>query len=128
VIFQPDIAIGVNKESPNQEDARLFLEWLMSEEAVNLTAQNLAGFYSLNNNKPTASSGADDGKFLQLVRDYPGDIRWMFTEISNKTPAAADMIRKDLYRMVAEDLTPLEAAQDLQNGLGEWYEPAQNCK
>ena len=128
VIFQPDIAIGVNKDSPNQEEARLFLEWLMSEEAVNLTAQNLAGFYSLNNNKPTASSGADDGKFLQLVRDYPGDIRWMFTEISNKTPAAADMIRKDLYRMVAEDLTPLEAAQDLQNGLGEWYEPAQNCK
>jgi hypothetical protein len=33
-------------------------------------------------------------KFLKPVRDYPGDIRWMFTEISNKIPAAADIIRK----------------------------------
>ena len=128
VIFQPDIAIGINADSPHQQEARLFLEWLMTKDAVNLTSQNLAGFYPLNINKPTESRGADDEKFLKLVRDYPGDIRWMFTEISNKTPAAADIIRRDLYRMVAENLTPLEAAQDLQNGLGEWYEPAQNCK
>jgi raffinose/stachyose/melibiose transport system substrate-binding protein len=117
VIFQPDIAIGLNKDSPYQEEARLFLTWLMSEEAVDLTAQNLAGFYPLNKYKPSTSSGPD-----------PGDIRWMFTEISNKTPAAADIIRKDLYRMIAEDLTPLKAAQNLQDGLGEWYEPAQSCK
>jgi ABC-type glycerol-3-phosphate transport system substrate-binding protein len=78
--------------------------------------------------KTTESSGPDDQKFLDLVNKYPGDIRWMFTEISNKTPAAADIIRKDLYRMVAFDLTPQEAAQNLQDGLGEWYEPAQSCK
>jgi hypothetical protein len=30
--------------------------------------------------------------------------------------------------MIADNLTPLEAAQDLQTGLGEWYEPAQSCK
>jgi hypothetical protein len=29
--------------------------------------------------------------------------------------------------MIAENLALLEAAQDLQNGLGEWYEPAQSC-
>jgi len=128
VIFQPDIAIGINNASPYQEETRIFLEWMMSDEAVNLTAQNLAGFYPLNVNKPATGSGSDDEKFLKLVREYPADIRWMFTEISNKTPAAADIIRRDLYRMVADDLTPLQAAQDLQNGLGEWYEPAQSCK
>ncbi|HSO12483.1 MAG TPA: extracellular solute-binding protein [Anaerolineales bacterium] len=128
VIFQPDIAIGINKDSPYQDEARSFLEWLMTEEAVDLTAQNLAGFYPLNLHKTTESSGPDDQKFLDLINKYPGDIRWMFTEISNKTPAAADIIRKDLYRMVAFDLTPQEAAQNLQDGLGEWYEPAQSCK
>ena len=106
----------------------MFLEWLMSDEAVNLTAKNLAGFYPLNIHKPTAGSGTDDEKFLSLVREYPGDIRWMFTEISNEIPAASDIIREDLYRMITEGLTPTEAAQDLQNGLGEWYEPAQTCK
>jgi len=128
VIFQPDIAIGINKDSPHQEEARMFLEWLMTDEAVNLTAENLAGFYPLNINKPTTSSGANDEKFLQLVREYPGDIRWMFTEISNKAPAAADIIRRDLYRMITDNLTPLEAAQNLQDGLGEWYAPAQSCR
>ncbi|NWG35794.1 MAG: extracellular solute-binding protein [Chloroflexi bacterium] len=128
VIFQPDIAIGINRDSPHPQEARLFLEWLMSEEAVNLTSRNLAGFYPLNKNKPIESSGPDDSKFLSLIRNYPSDIRWMFTEISDKIPTAADIVRKNLHRMVTENLTPQEAAQDLQNGLGEWYEPAQNCK
>jgi len=127
VIFQPDIGIGINKNSPNQEEARLFLEWLMTKDAVDLTAKNLVGFYPLNVNKPSAGGGENDQKFLELVRQYPGDIRWMFTEISNEIPGAAEIIRRDLYRMVAFDLLPREAAQNLQDGLGEWYEPAQSC-
>ena len=128
VIFQPDIGIGINKDSPYQEEARLFLEWIMTKDAVDLTAQNLVGFYPLNDNKPTTGGGEHDQKFLQLVRQYPGDIRWMFTEISNEIPSAADIIRRDLNQIVASDLTPREAAQNLQDGLGEWYEPAQSCQ
>jgi len=60
VIFQRDVGIGINRESAYPEETRLFLEWMMSKEAV--------------------------------------------------------------------DLTPQEAAQHLQSGLGEWYEPAQSCK
>jgi raffinose/stachyose/melibiose transport system substrate-binding protein len=127
VIFQPDIGIGVNKDSPYQEEARLFLEWVMTKDAVNLTAKNLIGFYPLNVNKPAISGGIHDQKFLELVREYPGDIRWMFTEISNKIPSAADIIRRDLYQMMVSDLAPRDAAQNLQNDLGEWYEPAQSC-
>jgi len=52
----------------------------------------------------------------------------MFTEISNKYPKADVLIRRSLYEMVAKGLTPDEAAQRLQDGLGEWYEPAQSCK
>ena len=128
VIFQPDIGIGINKDSPYQEEARLFLEWVMTKDAVNLTAKNLIGFYPLNINKPVAGGGVHDQKFLELVRQYPGDIRWMFTEISNEIPSAADIVRRDLNQMVASDLSPREAAQNLQDGLGEWYEPAQSCQ
>jgi hypothetical protein len=52
----------------------------------------------------------------------------MFTEISNEYPRADVIIRQDLYRMIAFDLSPSEAARDLQAGLGEWYEPAQDCR
>ena len=128
VIFQPDVGIGVNRDSAHPEEALMFLNWLMSQEAVDLTAENLAGFYPLNKIKTSKASGADDLKFLNLVNQYPGDIRWMFTEISNKYPRADVIIRNDLYNLIAFGLTPQEAAQHLQSGLGEWYEPAQSCK
>jgi raffinose/stachyose/melibiose transport system substrate-binding protein len=128
VIFQPDIGIGINKDSQHSEEALQFLEWMMTKDAVDLTAMNLVGFYPLNVNKPATSSGPNDQKFLDLVKKYPGDIRWMFTEISNEYPRADAIIRRDLNQMLALGLTPREAAQDLQAGLGEWYEPAQNCR
>ena len=128
VIFQPDVGIGINRESAHPEEARLFLKWMMSKEAVDLTAENLAGFYPLNKIEASQASGANDAKFLDLVNTYAGDIRWMYTEISSKIPNADAIIRKDLYNMLAFDLTPQEAAQHLQSGLGEWYEPAQSCK
>lgn len=128
VIFQPDIGIGLNRDTAHYEEARLFLEWLMTEDAVNLTSENLAGFYPLNRNKPRESSDLDDMKFLNLVNSFPTDIRWTYTEISNQVPSALEIVRRDLYNMLTLNLTPEEAAQNLQNGLGEWYEPAQNCQ
>jgi raffinose/stachyose/melibiose transport system substrate-binding protein len=128
VIFQPDVGIGINRESDHPQEAQLFLKWLMSKEAVDLTAENLAGFYPLNKLPASKAANADDAKFLKLVNTYEEDIRWMYTEISSKIPGADAIIRKDLYNMVAFDLTPQEAAQHLQSGLGEWYEPAQSCK
>jgi hypothetical protein len=100
----------------------------MSKEAVDVTAQNLVGFYPLNKIETSKASPADDTKFLKLVNTYDGDIRWMYTEISSKIPGADMIIRQNLYDMLAFELTPQEAAQHLQSGLGEWYEPAQSCK
>lgn len=100
----------------------------MSPEAINLLAQKLPGFYPLRLVQITPGADPNDTKFLNLVYDYPSDIRWMYTEISSKSPGALDIIRRDLYEMMTTDLTPREAADRLQAGLGEWYEPAQNCK
>lgn len=128
VIFQPDIGIGINNTTAHPEEAKLFLEWLMTRDAINLASQKLTGFYPLSKTEATRTSGPDDAKFLRLVNDYPADIRWMYTEISNKTPSALEIIREDLYRMMALNLSPEQAAAHLQEGLGEWYEPAQSCK
>ena len=128
VIFQPDVGIGINRDTKHPEEAQMFLEWLTSEEAINLTAEKLAGFYPLSKTKADKAGDVNNEKFLSLVNQYPGDIRWMFTEISNEYPRADVLVRNDLYNMMAFDLTPQEAVQQLQSGLGEWYEPAQSCK
>jgi raffinose/stachyose/melibiose transport system substrate-binding protein len=127
VIFQPDIAVGMNNATQHPAEARLFLEWLMTEEAVNLTAQNLPGFYPLNNIQSMQGNDADDEKFVKLVNEYDSDIRWLYTEINNKYPSASAIVRRGLYDMVTFDLPAVEAARRLQTGLGEWYEPAQTC-
>jgi len=129
VIFQPDIGIGINKNSDHINEAQLFLNWLATnEKAVSVTASSLVGFYPLNSNiKAKGASSISDQKFLDLVNNYDIDIRWMFVEISDKVPRADKIIIRDLNAIIASGLTPEEAAEDLQSGLGEWYEPAQNC-
>ena len=127
VIFQPDIGIGVNKASPNAVEAQLFLEWLTTEEAVNVIAQNLKGFYPLSDIKADGAGTDNDQKFLDLVNNYDSDVRWMFVDISNQVPRADKIIIKSLNEIVKDELTPTEAAARLQSGLGEWYEPAQSC-
>jgi raffinose/stachyose/melibiose transport system substrate-binding protein len=128
IIFQPDIGIGINRATQHPEEARLFLEWLMTPDAVNSMTQKLPGFYPLRLVEVTPGSDPNDTKFLNLVYDNPSDIRWMYTEISNGSPSALEIIRRSLYEMMASDLTPRDAATHLQSGLGEWYEPAQNCR
>ena len=126
VIFQPDIAIGMNNTTKHPAEARMFLEWLMTEEAVKLAGENLPGFYPLRN--VDFSAGQNDEPFLKLLHQYETDIRWMYAEINNESPGAAGVVRTSLFDMFSSGLTPREAAQRLQAGLGEWYEPAQTCK
>lgn len=128
VIFQPDVGIGINRATQHPDEAKLFLEWLMTPEAINLMAQKLPGFYPLRLVEVTPGSDPNDSKFLNLVYDYPSDIRWMYTEISNGSPSALEIVRRNLYEMMAFDLSSRDAALRLQNGLGEWYEPAQSCR
>jgi raffinose/stachyose/melibiose transport system substrate-binding protein len=128
VIFQPDIGIGINKDSAHKEAALEFMKWMTTKQALELTSKMLPGFYPLNENKPVAASDSNDQKFWALAQKFPGDIRWQFTEISDKYPHADAIIRESLAQMMMGELTPEQAAQNLQNGLGQWYEPAQTCR
>ena len=128
IIFQPDAAVGMSLHTTHPLEARLFLEWLMSKQAVDLIARNLPGFYPLNRVEASGGSDPSDMKFLNLVNKYPADIRWMYTEISTKKPSALDSVRESLNAMVVADLSAQAAADKLQNDLAEWYLPAQTCR
>jgi raffinose/stachyose/melibiose transport system substrate-binding protein len=128
VIFQPDVGIGINRSTAHREEAQLFLNWMMSRAAVNLTAENLPGFYPLGKIRITGSSNRYDYQFQRLANRYPTDIRWAYTEISNKSPSGIDLFRVNLNRLVKGEITAAAAARNVQAGLGEWYAPAQTCR
>lgn len=133
VIFQPDVGIGINNASTHKQEALAFLKWLMTD-GVKATEENLPGRYLLINSKTTALSSATGhaGDFAKLTQ-FPSDIRWMFADVDAQYPRSSELIRSALYQIVTPDssgneLSAKDAAQSLQAGLGEWYEPAQNCK
>jgi hypothetical protein len=68
-------------------------------------------------------------EFQELTRKYPTDLRWAYSELSltNQLPAPASLMQSAQYAMVEEGITPQQAADRLQEGLSQWYEPAQTC-
>jgi raffinose/stachyose/melibiose transport system substrate-binding protein len=143
IIFEPDTGIGINKASPNKEEARLFLQWLTADGAK-ASEKYLPGRYPLINEAGQSSAVAAtgyDAVFSQLTTSYPSDIRWMTAEVDSQYPRASEIVRQALYEMIAgrtvitgsgdlelQYLSAREAAERLQTGLGEWYEPAQSCQ
>ena len=128
VIFQPDIGIGINRDTPHQKEALAFINWLMDKRSAPTLASNLPGFYPLGNVASGTSPNAHDLEFLRLAKDYPTDVRWVFDKISDQYPRASDIVRQALNEMAARGLSAGNAANRLQNGLPEWYEPAQVCR
>ncbi len=127
VIFNPDVAIGINKNSKHLEESKLFIEWLMTQQGVNAIAKYLPGFYPLNNKPATTADQGYQDDFLKLSNNYESDARWIYINISAQSPRADEIVRFALYDIFKNDLTAAEAADRLQNGLSEWYKPAQTC-
>lgn len=132
VIFQPDIAIGINNNTApaNQKAAMRFLEWLLTEESLNLTNEILPGFYPLSNIPINPSTNMHSAEFQQLAINYPTDLRWAHSELKSTTqrPSAAELIQSSLYNVAVRGLDPQIAADRVQAGMAQWYEPAQTCK
>ena len=141
IIFEPDTGVGINKDGLHQEEAKLFLKWLMTE-GVAASDMYLPGRYPLirPDQTNTAYTNPDD-PFSKLKATYPSDIRWMSAEVDTQYPRASEIVRQALYEMVqpqtvttelgavkTEYLTAQDAVKRLQTGLGEWYLPAQVCK
>ncbi len=132
IIFQPDVAISINKNTtlPKQEAALRFLEWLMTEDGLNLSLKLLPGLYPLSSQPLNPVDSIHSAQFQKLATTHPADLRWAYSEISatNQMPSAADLVRKFEYAMVSDGITAQQAADGLQAGLAQWYEPAQTCK
>lgn len=143
IIFEPDTGVGINKSSPYKEEAKLFLQWLMTD-GVDASEKYLPGRYPLIKTPEqanTVSAVGYDAAFSKLAITYPSDIRWMSAAADAQYPRSSEIVRQALYEMIHPKmivsevgeattvyLTAQEAAQRLQTGLGEWYIPAQICR
>lgn len=126
VTFHLDVAIGLNADSQHKEEAQLFLTWMTTDEFARLLGNELPGFFPIHSDVPELED-EHANQFLALNERYPTDIRFSWEELGNGSPSAYALILDDTRGVIEGTTTPPEAADALQDGLAQWYAPAQRC-
>ncbi|HPO50081.1 MAG TPA: extracellular solute-binding protein [Spirochaetota bacterium] len=123
ITFHLDAGIGMNPKIKNKKEALLFLQWLTTFEAGTLLANRLPGFFPMHN-KTGELNNKYANTFLLFNKDREKDFRFAWEKISEGTPSAYDLIQDNTISVVSGKISPKQAADNLQEGLSKWYEPA----
>lgn len=119
-----DIAMGMNPDTDHPEEARLFLEWMTTQEFAELYSNELPGFFSLSNHAISL-----DDPLAQEVIDWrqkaESTIRNSYQILSRGEPNLESQLWNLSAQVINGDITPEEASQNAQNGLEQWYAPQQ---
>lgn len=126
VTFHMDAGMGLNAASPNQDAARLFLEWMTTAEFAKLMADNLPGFFPIST-EPVTLENPFANTFLALNEGRGLDVRWAWEGLLDGAPDGYTLMQNGALGVISGDLTPQQAADALQDGLAQWFEPAQTC-
>jgi raffinose/stachyose/melibiose transport system substrate-binding protein len=117
-----DIALGMNAATENPEAARTFLTWMATQEFGEMYSNELPGFFTLGDwaielGDPVAQ------EFLDWRQECGSTIRNSYQIINRGEPN----LENELWRVSAQvmngGITPEEAAQEIQDGLDNWYTP-----
>lgn len=126
VTFHLDAGMGLNAASEHKEEAKLFLEWMSTPEFAAMVGNELPGFFPISNVAPELDN-AHAAEFLALNEGRGTDVRWAWEGLLDGTPDGYTLMQDHAIAVLNGTETPQEAADALQAGLAEWFEPAQNC-
>lgn len=126
IIFHPDAGIGLNSSSPRIEEAKLFLQWMTTNEFSHLIADHLPGFFPMHQTLPEIKNEHAQ-MFLDFNRKFETDVRFVWGAIRDGDPSAYDLTVRASSDLMNQLITPKQAADDLQRGLSHWYLPARQC-
>ncbi len=126
VTFHLDAGMGINAASENQEAARTFLEWMTTADFATLLGNELPGFFPIHNQAPPLDN-EHAATFIGFNEGRETDVRWAWPVLLDGAPDGYTLMQNGAIAVINGDMTPQEAADALQDGLAEWYEPAQTC-
>ncbi len=120
-----DIALGMNAalEGERREAALTFLSWVASEDFATLYSNALPGFFSLGDFEITLDN-AIANEFLSWREQCESTIRNSYQILSRGTPNLENELWRVSAQMLNGELTPQQAADEIQAGLDSWYTPA----
>jgi raffinose/stachyose/melibiose transport system substrate-binding protein len=119
-----DIGIGMNAKSPNAADAKVFLDWVGSDEFANIYANALPGFFPLSNAKVTLKDDVAQ-EFVNWRGSCKSTIRNSYQILSRGTPNLENEMWNVSAQVLNGTMTPEAATTQLEDGLKKWYAPQQ---
>ncbi|GGD32089.1 sugar ABC transporter substrate-binding protein [Aureimonas glaciei] len=119
----PDIAMGLNAKSPNQEAAKTFLSWVASPEFATIYANEAPGFFPLIDAKVELTDPLAQ-EFVKWRSECTPTIRSTYQILSRGTPNLENETWAESANVMNKTETPAQAAEKLQKGLDSWYKPA----
>lgn len=126
VTFHLDAGMGINAASDKKEAARTFLEWMTTQEFAEQLANELPGFFPIHEDAP-AVENEHASTFLSFNEKCGTDVRWAWPELLDGSPDGYSLMQNGALGVINGDMTSQEAADALQEGLEQWFEPAQTC-
>jgi branched-chain amino acid transport system substrate-binding protein len=126
VTYHPNFGIGLNAASKHKKEAKLLLEWLTKPETGELLSNEFPGFFPMHKTAP-ALRNKHARAFLALNEGRDTDVRWAFPKLMESSPNGKALMQNNTAAVIMGQKTPQEAATALQDGLAQWFEPAQKC-
>jgi len=126
IIYHSGFGVGLNAASKHKEEAKLFLEWLTKPETGELFSNELPGFFAMHKKAPDIRNQHAKA-FLALTEGRETDVLWVFPKLMEGIPNGKALMQKSTAAVIMGKKTPTEAAEALQDGLAQWFEPAQRC-
>ena len=119
-----DIGIGMNAATKYPEAVKIFLTWVATPEFATLYANNMVGFYPLAKIDYTIDNPVAQ-EFLSWRKDCQSSIRISASIIGRGEPGMDTDIWQTSANVINGTMTPMEAAQYVQDALAKWYKPQQ---
>jgi raffinose/stachyose/melibiose transport system substrate-binding protein len=127
VTFHPDAGVALNAACQHKEQARTFLSWMTTSDCAEALANELPGFFPMQREPPTITNEHAQA-FLALNEGRGTDARFAWEKLREGSPDGYVLMQDGAMAVLQGEKTPQEAADALQAGLAEWFEPAQTCE
>ena len=118
-----DIALGMNAATTHPVEAKIFLEWMTTKEFAELYSNSLPGFFSLSD-YPLSLDDPLANEFIGWRQTCETTIRNSYQILSRGEPNLETELWMVSAQVINGNITPEEAAEQIQNGLAMWYGPA----
>ena len=117
-----DIGIGINAHSKNAADAKVFLDWMATDEFANIFANELPGFFPLSNAKVSIKDDVAQ-EFVSWRGKCKSTIRNSYQILSRGTPNLENELWNVSAQVINGSMTPEAAGKQTEDGLAKWYAP-----